>query len=227
MATTHRTVWLVTGAAGSLGRSLIRRLTAAGSECIAVDRDEQGLNRLHDDLVAEGLTAPALMPLDLAGAGPEDYQRLDEAIDDCFGRLDGVIHNAAAFGGLRPMLNQPPAEWMDILQTGLTGPWLMSSALLNRLRESPRGVIVFIADPHCLEQPGNWGAYGVAQAGRRQMARALADETGRRGLRVVEIDPGPFYSRLRTTAWPSDSPEDLPSADDAARRVIDRIEADS
>jgi NAD(P)-dependent dehydrogenase (short-subunit alcohol dehydrogenase family) len=83
---------------------------------------------------------------------------------------------------------------------------------------------VFIADGHCLDNPGGWGAYGVAQAGRRQMARVLEADRAQRGPQVVEIDPGPFYSRLRTAAWPSDSPDNLPTADAAAASVLDAVE---
>ncbi|MFU8833198.1 MAG: hypothetical protein ACNA7J_13735, partial [Wenzhouxiangella sp.] len=83
---------------------------------------------------------------------------------------------------------------------------------------------VFIADRHCLEKPPNWGAYGVAQAGRAWMAQALAGEIGPRGPRVLEIDPGPFYSPLRAAAWPIVTPAELPDPATAAYKVMERIE---
>jgi len=214
-------VWLVTGAAGALGSALVRRLLEEGADCIALDRRARELDTLHDDLNERLGKAPALMPMDLAGAGPEDYQRLAEAVESEFGRLDVLVHNAATFQALRPMLQQQPGEWLEIVQTSLTAPYMLNAVLAPMMAQDAR--IVFVGDGHCLEHPGGWGAFGVAQAGRHQMARILDADRAHNHPRVVEVDPGPFYSRLRVAAWPSDSPEDLPDADSAAGKVIEAV----
>lgn len=215
-------VWLITGAAGALGRALTRLVMADGADCIAVDRRSEALDALHDDLQAELGYAPALMPMDLAGAGPDDYQRLAEVVATEFGRIDVLVHNAAEFQALRPLMQQQPGEWLEIVQTLLTAPYMLNSVCSPLM--SGDSAIVFVQDGHSLDSPGGWGAFGVAQAGRQQMARILDAERARSGPRIVEIDPGPFYSRLRTAAWPSDSPEDLPTPVSAARSVISAIE---
>ncbi|MEE4303729.1 MAG: SDR family NAD(P)-dependent oxidoreductase [Wenzhouxiangella sp.] len=218
MTESNKPVWLVTGAAGALGSALVRRVMNDGADCIAVDRQAQALDALHDEIQETLGRAPALMPMDLAGAGPDDYQRLAEVLEGEFGRIDVLVHNAASFHALRPMLQQQPGEWAEIIQTSLTAPYMLSAVLAPLM--SADSTIVFVGDGHCLESPGGWGAYGVAQAGRRQMARVLESERARSGARVIEVDPGPFYSRLRVAAWPSDSPEHLPSPDSAADKVV-------
>lgn len=218
-----RPVWLITGAAGALGSELVRQLLGAGKDCIALDRNARGLNQLHDRLVAEGLSPPALMPMDLAGAGPDEYAKLAETIESEFGRLDVLLHGAAEFVALRPLLHQPAEEWFKIIQTGVTGPYLLTVALMPLLSEAAEGRVVFVNDGYCLDNPGNWAAYGVAQAGRRQMVRSLEQESGRHGPRFVEVDPGPFFSPMRTAAWPSESPDDLPSPGRAAKKIIERV----
>jgi NAD(P)-dependent dehydrogenase (short-subunit alcohol dehydrogenase family) len=218
-----RGVWMITGAAGALGSAMVRRLAANGHDCVALDSNARALNKLHDAMEADGLPAPALMPMDLTGAGPEDYARLAEALEQEFGTLDVLIHAAAMFVALRPLLHQPADEWFRTLQTGLTGPFLLTSALAPLLSSSPAGKVVFINDRHCLGKPANWGAYGVAQAGREQMVAALSEEAGRHGTRFQAIDPGPFFSGLRTAAWPSESPGDLPSPETAADGVLAQI----
>ncbi|MFW5926908.1 MAG: SDR family NAD(P)-dependent oxidoreductase [Wenzhouxiangella sp.] len=224
MSDTTRPVWLITGAAGALGRALTHRAMERGADCIALDRDERGLNALHDGCEEAGKPVPALMPMDLAGATPADYEKLAETVEVSFGRLDVIIHNAMSFKALRPLFHQPPEEWVDIVQTGLTGPFLLTAALMPMVSAARGGAVVFIADRLPLEKPANWAAYGVAEAGRRQMVEMLRAESGGRGTRFLEIDPGPFYSPLRTAAWPSDSPRDLTSAEEAANRVVARIE---
>lgn len=217
-----KAVWLVTGAAGALGAELVRQVMADGADCIALDRDARGLDALHDQLHERLGRAPALMPMDLAGAGPQDYQQLAEVAEAEFGRIDVLVHNAAAFRALRPMLQQQPGEWLEIVQTCLTAPYMLTAVLSPLM--SADSTVVFVGDDHCLENPGGWGAFGVAQAGRRQMTKILQADRSRNGPAVVEVDPGPFYSRLRVAAWPSDSPEHLPSVETAASRVVAAVE---
>lgn len=220
MDETGQKIWLITGAAGALGSEMVRQVLVAGQDCIALDRDGDGLERLHDELDAAGLPVPALMPFDLAGAGIDDYQQLAAAVDERFARLDYLVHNAATFQSLRPLLHQPPGEWLEIIQTSLTGSFMLTATLAPLISERGNGVVAFVADRHALDQAAGWGAFGVAQAARRQMARILEAESTHSGPRVVEVDPGPFYSRLRVAAWPSDSPQDLPAVADAAERVL-------
>lgn len=223
MSDPQRPVWLITGAAGALGRELTRQAMDSGADCIALDRNQPGLNALHDEREKAGRPAPALMPMDLAGATPADFQKLAETVEATFGRLDVLIHNAMSFKALRPLLHQSPEEWIDIVQTGLTGPFLLSAALMPLIGSAGNGTIVFINDGLPIDKPANWAAYGVAEAGRRQMVETLRAESGNRGPRILAFDPGAFYSPLRTAAWPSDSPEKLPAAGDAAKRVIEQI----
>lgn len=223
MSTSRQSVWLVTGAAGTLGRELVRRIIAGGDDCIALDRSERGLNQLHDGLLAEGLSAPALYPMDLAGAGPDDYRQLAETVRAGFGRLDTLVHAAAAFKALMPLEHQPADEWFTTLQCGLTGPFLLNSALMPLLRASPRASIALINNGVCMDRPARWGAYGICQAGRRQMARTLAAELGPRGPRVLEICPEPFFSPLRSAAWPVETADDLPAAAEVAAAILEQL----
>ncbi len=216
-------IWLVTGAAGELGGALVSALLDRGCDCIALDRNSRGLNKLHDELAASG-QPPALYPLDMIGAGQDDYTKLAEQIAEQFGGLTGIVHAAAHFEALRPLEHQPAEEWFSTLQAGLTGPQLLNVALMPMLRAADLGTIVFVNNTQCFDKPARWGAYGVSQAGRRQMALTLAAELGPRGPRVLEVDPGPFYSPLRTAAWPTDQPNDLPSADAAAGQILRQIE---
>ncbi len=217
-------VWLITGAAGALGQALVEQVLADSAECIALDRDERSLNAMHDRLLDKTGRAPLLLPLDLVGASPDDYDELASTVEVEFGRLDVMIHNAASLTALRPIEHQLPDEWMKILQTGLTGPWLLTRAMLPLMRKAKDARLVFVSDRHCLDKPANWGAYGLSQAGREWLARALATELGPRGPSVLDIDPGPFYSRLRAAAWPVTTPDELPSAQQAARGLLEQID---
>ncbi len=219
-------VLLITGAAGALGRALVRKALTEGRDCIALDRDRRGLERFHDEMIADGLSAPALYPLDLAGAGMDDYQALAGVLEEQFGRLDGLIHAAADFKSLRPLEHQPVDEWMKIIQAGLTGPMLLTRSLLPLLRRTPGSCVVFIQDRQCADNPAYWGAYGVAQGGREAMVATLSAELGPRGPRIEAIDPGAFRSSLRAAATPAEDPFSWPPPEQAAERVWKLLETE-
>ncbi|GAB4170525.1 MAG: SDR family NAD(P)-dependent oxidoreductase [Wenzhouxiangellaceae bacterium] len=222
MTTASGQVALVTGAAGALGMPLVRRLMAAGIDCVVLDRQRRALERLHDELGAGG-RAPLLVPMDLTGAGPEDHADLAAALEREFGRLDLLIHAAAEFDALSPIEHHDPMSWVRIMQAGITGPFLLTRALLGLMRATPGSRVVWISDDPAHKRRAYWGAYGVAQAGREALAEILAAESVTRGPGVISFDPGPFHSPLRSRAWPMENPLDLPTAEEAADAVLQRL----
>lgn len=210
---------LVTGAAGALGGALVGQLMASGWDCIALDRNRRGLEQLHDRLAAEG-AAPLVVPLDLAGAGPQHFDELAESLESQFGRLDALVHAAAEFRALTPLEHHPADEWMKTLQAGLTGPFLLSQALLPLMRATEGSRMIWVVDDPEGRSKAYWGAYGVTQSSRSALARIMAAECRSDGPEVIEVDPGPFYSPLRSKAWPAENPEDLPTAGQAAGKVM-------
>ena len=219
MTEAKRKVALVTGAAGALGAALVEQLMAGGWDCIGLDRNRRGLEQLHDRLASAG-AAPLVVPLDLSGAGPQHFGELAGSLEKQFGRLDALVHAAADFKALTPLEHHPADEWMKTLQAGLTGPFLLSQALLPLMRRTAGSRMVWVEDDPTGRQKAYWGAYGVAQSGRTALARILAAECRRDGPEIVTIDPGPFYSPLRSRAWPAEDPKALPTAEQAAARVM-------
>ena len=218
MKSTTKTI-LITGAAGALGQALVQGFSEAGCDCIALDRDLRGLNRLHDELAAQG-RPPLLVPLDLAGAGPDDYAELAEQLEPALGRLDGLIHAAADFASLRPFDHVPPDEWIKTLQAGLTGPFLLSQCLVPLMADTQGSQMVWVNDDATQVRNAYWGAYGVTQAGREALVDILSAECKKRDIAVHGIHPGPFYSPLRSRIWPAEHPEDLPTPEQAAQKIL-------
>ena len=219
MSEAERKVGLITGAAGALGSALVEQLMQAGWDCIALDRNRRGLEQIHDRLASQG-NAPLVVPLDLAGAGPQHFDQLAGSLEEQFGRLDALIHAAAEFKALTPLEHHAADDWMKTLQAGLTGPFLLSQALLPMMRRTPDSRMVWVADDPKARTKAYWGAYGVAQSGRTALAGIMTAECRADGPEIFEIDPGPFYSPLRSKAWPAENPEDLPTAENAAGKVM-------
>jgi NAD(P)-dependent dehydrogenase (short-subunit alcohol dehydrogenase family) len=193
-------VVLVTGAAGGLGSEAAKACAAAGANVVLLGRKLPRLNKVYDAVKALG-PEPALYPLDLAGAGPADYAEMAERIADRLGGIDGVLHCAADFAGLRPLENTPAEDFVRQLHVGLTAPWLLTRACLPWLRQRGDAAVVFVLDD--LERVGKayWGAYGLAQHGLGALARMLHAETDASAVRVSALRPGPMPTTLRGRAY--------------------------
>src|SRR5690606_562306 len=116
---------------------------AAGAQIVLMGRRLPKLTRLYDALVAAGVPTPALYPMDLAGATPDDHAEMAQALEREFGRLDGIVHGAAEFKGLVSLENLPLEDWFTGLHVNLTAPFLLTRACLPLLRKSPDARVLF------------------------------------------------------------------------------------
>ncbi len=211
---------IVTGAAGSLGAALSLRAAENGCNVVMLDCNRKGLEVAYDRIMEAGFTEPALYPLDLAGAGPDDYQDLLSSIADEFGGLDALIHCAARFEGLTPLEQFDPSEWLMQMQVNLNSAWLLSALALPMLRESGAGRLYFILEDLARVEGAYWGAYGVAKHALRALVSQLAAENRSSGLQVLGFNPGPLRSAMRSKAFHSENPATQPDPDAAAGRII-------
>lgn len=212
---------LLTGAANGIGRALADALAAHGATLVLLDKDVHGLELAYDEIVAAGHPEPALYPMDLAGAGPDDYIALAETLEREFGRLDGLINNAAELGALIPVSNFETELWFRTLQVDLNAPCLLTMACLGLLNASRDASVVFVSDAVGRHGKAYWGAYGVAKAGLEGFMQILADELeANTPVRVNSIDPGPVLTGLRRTAYPGEHSATLKTPADVVKPFL-------
>ncbi|TZF91823.1 SDR family NAD(P)-dependent oxidoreductase [Cognatilysobacter lacus] len=193
-------VVLVTGAHGGFGSAVAQACARAGATVVLLGHRPPRLNRVYDRLVAEGAQA-ALYPLDLEGASPDDYAQLAERLGTEFGRLDGLVHCAAEFRGLTPVVHADPADFARSLHVGLTAPWWLTQALLPVLSQSADASVVFTLDSPERVGAAYWGGYGVSHFGLQGVVRILDAELANGPVRVSGLMPGPMRTTLRARAW--------------------------
>jgi NAD(P)-dependent dehydrogenase (short-subunit alcohol dehydrogenase family) len=212
---------LVTGAANGIGRALTIAMAAHGATVIMLDRDVHGLERVYDEIVSAGHPEPAIYPLDLQGAGPDDYTQLADTLEKEFRRLDGLVHNAAQLGALVPFTNFEHELWFQTLQANLNAPYLLTMACLGLLNQSDDASIIFTADAAGRHGKAYWGAYAVSKAGLECFMQVLADELeSNTPVRANSIDPGPVRTVLRTIAYPAEDRESLNKPEDVIRPFL-------
>lgn len=212
-------VVLVSGAHGGLGEASARACALAGATLVLLGRRPAKLGRVYDACARLG-PEPLLYPLDLEGAAPDDYAELAQRVASALGRLDGVLHCAAEFGGLTPLEHTDPAAFARAIHVNLTAAWWLSQACLPLLTAADDGALVFaLDDPRRVGQP-YWGGYGVAQHGLRALVHMLHAERASTSLRVSALQAGPMRTALRARAYAQDNDPALADASHYAAHCL-------
>ena len=205
-------VVLVTGATGGFGKPLSLALARHGATVILLARSLRLVEALYDEIEQAGCPTPAIYPMNLEGAAEHDYEELAGNIDTQVGRLDGLIHCAAALGAPTVFAQSDAATWYQVHQVNLHAPYLLTRACLPLLAKNGHGSILFMTD----DKPGAyWDAYQVSKQGLAAMADLLAREYDGSGIRVNCFNPGKTRTALQLRAYPAaDENDRLPLPED-------------
>ncbi|NIJ69561.1 SDR family NAD(P)-dependent oxidoreductase [Xanthomonas sp. 60] len=212
-------VILIVGAGGGLGSAAAVACARAGATTVLLGRRPRRLERVYDQVQAVG-PEPLLYPLDLEGAGPDDYAELATRVAHVLGRLDGVLVCAADFPGLTPFEQADPAVFARALHVTLTSPaWLLQACLPLLRRQSDAAIVLCLDDPARVGA-AYWGGYGVAQHGLRGLMASLHDELRTGPVRVSGLQPGPMRTALRARAWSLDQDDRAGDPGKAAAEAV-------
>ena len=203
-------VILVTGATAGIGRAVARALVQHGATVILHGRKEQTLEALYQELKPLG-PEPAVAMLDLERAQGPQYESLTSEIEARYGRLDGLLHNAAMLGDRSPIEHYDIGLWQRVLLVNLTAPFILTRCLLPLLRKSADASLLFTTSSVGQRGRAYWGAYAVAKSGLEGLAETLADELESTQVRVNLVNPGATRTRMRARAYPAENPETLPT----------------
>jgi len=220
-------VVLVVGATGALGRAAALAAARAGASVVLLGRKVRALEKVYDEITALQAATPAIYPLDLGGATPRDYGELAATLEREYGRLDGILHAAAHFEGLRPASDIAPEEWMRALHVNLTAPFLLTQACLPLLQAAPDASVVFVLDDPARMGKAHWGGYGTAKHALAGIASILHEETDSSALRVHALLPAPMRSTLRRTAYFGENTVALSGPEASADAAVYLLGADA
>jgi len=177
---------IVTGGSQGIGAAIATRL-AAGGAAVAIcarraDRVEEAARRLR----ASGTRVRGIV------ADVRDPAHVQRVVDDTvreFGRLDILINNAGE-GQIRDTLTLDLDAWRGVLETHLTGAFLMSQAAARVMIPAGSGVILNIGSVFSVRGMPRRAAYCTVKHGIVGLTEALACEWAPHGVRVVALGPG-------------------------------------
>ena len=175
-------VVIVTGAAQGTGLGIARRAVAEGARVLLADVQEA------KGMAAAEALGPAARFARLDVASEADWAQAVRAAGDAFGRLDGLVNNAAVLW-MGAIEHTPAAEMERVLRVNLLGAMLGTKAAIPALRAAGGGSIVNVTSIEALGGMNSVGAYTASKWGARGFTKSAAIELGRDGIRVNCICP--------------------------------------
>ncbi len=189
-------VAVVTGGSRGLGLEMAEALGEAGAKVVVTARRPQWLASAAETLSAAGIEALAL-PCDVAD--PAQVEALSKTVVERFGAIDILVNNAGV-SWAAPAEDMPLEKWRQVLETNLTGTFVMTQVVGRTMIARQSGKVINTASiaglvgepPEVLDAIG----YSAAKGGVIAFTRDLAVKWARYGITVNAIAPGFFPTRM-------------------------------
>src|ERR1700759_221657 len=190
---------IVTGAGRNIGRAIALTLADGGASVLVNARS----NRAEADSVVREIEAAGGKAVVHIGdvADAKAVQAMADAAHAAFGHIDILVNNAA-LRREKPFAEMTYADWREIMDVTLDGPFHAAKACLAALRKSGAGTIVNIGGLSAHSGAKNRAHVVTAKAGIVGFTRALAHDLASDGITVNCVVPG-----LIGTPRPKDKPE--------------------
>jgi NAD(P)-dependent dehydrogenase (short-subunit alcohol dehydrogenase family) len=190
-------VALVTGGSRGLGYGMARALGHAGATVVITARKDGELQEAVESLRSEGIDVRGIAAD--VGKAEGAVGLVEDVLSGC-DRIDVLINNAGATWGA-PAEEYTQQAWQKVVDVNLTGTWALTQAVAVRSMIPQRsGSIVIVASTAGLfgNRPNDMHtvAYNTTKAGQINLARTLAGEWGKYGIRVNALLPGWFPTRM-------------------------------
>ena len=206
-------VAIVTGGNGGIGLGLARGLAKAGASVVVAGRNAAKNSQAAGELRSLGVEVMEF-PLDVRK--PDSCHALIEKTVAQFGRIDILINNAGV-SYRRPPQDYTLDQWNEILETNVTGAFVLSQACYPHFLKAGGGKIINIGSVvSVMGSPFSIG-YTVSKGGILQMTKSLACAWAKDNIQSNAILPGWIETDLTTGAR-----RDIPTLDD---RVLARTPA--
>ena len=179
-------VAVVTGAASGIGKEIARTFARAGAKLAVADLDAAGARLTAAELNHEGRHAIAVV-MDVTSEMQVDAGMA--TVVEAFGRIDVLVSNAG-IQIVAPLEDFEFADWKRLLAIHLDGAFLSTRAALRQMYKQGSGSIIYMGSVHSKEASLLKAPYVTAKHGLIGLAKVVAKEGAKHGVRANVICPG-------------------------------------
>jgi 3-oxoacyl-[acyl-carrier protein] reductase len=179
-------VALVTGASQGIGRACALVLASAGAKVALCARNQEKLQQVAAEIAAQGGESETYK-MDVASE--EDIKAGVKAALARFGKIDILVNNAGITRD-QLVMRMKRSDWDEVLNTNLTGPFLLTQAVIGSMLKQRWGRIINVTS--IFGQIGQAGQanYASSKAGLIGFTMAVAREVASRNITVNAVAPG-------------------------------------
>ena len=180
-------VAIVTGAASGIGKEVARTFAREGAHVVIADLNLQQAQAAAEEI---GSTGPKAMAVAMDVTDEQGVNRGVDAAVSKFGTIDVLVSNAG-IQIVHPLEEFPFGEWKKMLAIHLDGAFLTTKACLPHMyRSGGGGSIIYMGSVHSKEASLLKAAYVTAKHGLIGLAKVVAKEGAKHGVRANVICPG-------------------------------------
>ena len=181
-------VAIITGAGTGIGRATAVGFARAGARVVLVGRRREPLEETAAAVLDTGGTA-LVQPTDITDQDAIDH--LVERTTSEWGRIDVLINNAGLNVPAREMERISVEDWRMILETNLTGPFILTRSALSVMRRQQRGTVVNVSSMAGVRTSLLTGpAYSAAKAALNSFTESINLAERQHGIRACVVAPG-------------------------------------
>ena len=213
---------LITGGGSGIGLALARAFAESGYSVIITGRSTE---RLHAAAAELRKTLANVMAFACDIRDPVSVQELFAAISRQHATLDVLVNNAGIAHASATVENLPVEAWRKVIETNLTGMFLVTRAALPQMR--PGGAIVNNLSVAAVQPFAGMAAYNASKFGAMGFTQALREELRGKGIRVIALLPGATDTDIWGQFWAEAPRGKMISAATVAQAVLHAVSTPS
>ena len=190
-------VALITGGNRGIGLAFARALAAEGCQLMITGRHQVSLRKASRELAHAGIRVLGNV-CDVRD--PASVQSVMTEVKKQFHQLDILINNAGIAHRNLNVADLPAADWKEVMDTNLTGTFLVTRAALP-LMHSGGTIVNNLSIASTRVFPGS-SAYNASKHGALGFTKTLREELRPKGIRVIALMPGATDTAIWKTLWP-------------------------
>ncbi len=214
---------VITGSSRGIGRAIAEQLAAHGCKVTISSRKPGPCQDVAEALNAQyGEGSAIAVPANISSK--DDLQRMVDATNDAFGKIDIVVCNAASNPYYGPMSGIADEQFEKILSNNIISNHWLIQMCAPQMKERKDGSVIIVSSIGGLRASPVIGAYNISKAADFQLARNLAEEFGRDNIRVNCIAPGLIRTDFARALWENPDTLKRSTAGTPLRRIGEPIE---
>jgi hypothetical protein len=218
--TSTQKVTVITGGGSGIGLAMAKAFSQADYAVVITGRDQNRLAAAAKQL-RSGNTEVLTSQCDVRD--PDSVKKVFEGVRAKYSQINVLVNNAGLAHSLSPVEKLPIETWKEVIDTNLTGAFLVTRAALPLMRAG--GTIVNNLSVAALQPFAGMSAYNASKFGALGFTHALREDLRTRGIRVVALLPGATNTDIWNQFWPGAPKEKMISAETVAQAVLHAVSA--